>query len=88
MEVTTDWNATHCGRGLDEGVKADSGSQYNLTLVVRSTIARCECARQVSFGKPCAFWDTPHARTAAAVLTGEFSECLVINGLLSIGETA
>jgi len=67
-------------RCRDDEQSADSGSQNNLTLVVRSTTARSECARQVSFRKPCAFWDMPHAGAAAAVLTGEFSECLSSTG--------
>jgi hypothetical protein len=105
MLVTTDpWHASHCGHGLDEGVKALAAKPFplkpsrlgvadavgrsgpaawmldNLTLVVRSTTARSECERQVSFRKPCVFWDMPHAGTAAAVLTGEFSECLSSTG--------
>src|ERR1700733_11666132 len=61
-------------------VTTDPWHATHLTLVVRSTTAGCECARQVSFRKPCAFWNTPHAGTAAAVLTGEFSECLSSTG--------
>jgi hypothetical protein len=53
---------------------------YPLDSVVRSTTARSECERQVSFRKPCVFWDMPHAGTAAALLTGEFSECLSSTG--------
>jgi hypothetical protein len=129
MLVTTDpWHATHCGHGLDEGVKAlaakafpveaqppgrgrrcgplwtgsvdarpnrcrddehsaDSGSQNNLTLVVRSTTARSECARQVSFRKPCAFWDMPLPRQRQRCCW-RVLRMFVINGLLSVGETA
>jgi hypothetical protein len=96
MVVTADpWHATHCGHGLDEGVKALAAKPFaveaqpprrrrrianNLTLVVRSTTARSECERQVSIRKPCAFWVMRHAGKAAAVLTGEFSECLSSTG--------